>query len=306
MVFRNEFSWSKSRDGLFKECRRKYFFNHYGFWNGWIAAEDDRVKRIYYLKKLATKEVWVGSIVHEVIEFVLRKFRVGEDISLSHALAILRKRFDSDFEISRLKEYTGFMSKAHRFFEDEYGIDISDEERGELMKKAETCLTNFFNSDIFMEIRQTPVEDWITLEDFLSFDFEGTQVYLSIDFAMRVGNKVILYDWKTGGERKADYELQLGLYALYVAEKFGIPAENITAKMFYLGLGTEGKVDSFEVDSERLEEVRQVLRESVLGMKKLLRDVPSNEAVEEDFEKSEGYWCSRCNFRKVCLEGWES
>lgn len=306
MVFKNEFSWSKSRDGIFRECPRKYFFNHYGFWDGWIAAEDDRVKRIYYLKKLVTKELWIGSIVHEVIEFVLRKSRVGEEVSLNHALAILRKRFDSDFEISRLKEYTGFMSKAHRFFEDEYGIKISNEMKANLFEKAKKCLTNFFNSDVFMEIRRTPIEDWIVLEDFLSFDFEKTRVYLSIDFAMKIGDKVVLYDWKTGSERKADYELQLGLYALYITEKLGIPAENITAKMFYLGIGSEGKVDSFEVSSERLEGVRERLRVSILEMKKLLRDVTENEAAEEDFERLRGFWCSRCNFRKICLEGWES
>jgi len=305
MVFRNEFSWSKSRDGLFKECRRKYFFNHYGFWNGWIASEDERVKKIYYLKKLNGKEVWVGSSVHGVIEFILKRFRAGEEISLSHAVVILRKRMESDFAMSKLGGYTGFKTNAHRFFEDEYGIEISDEVKESLFDKAEMCLRNFYNSDIFMEIRRTPLEDWITLEDFLSFDFEGTRVYLSIDFGMRVGSRIVLFDWKTGKERKADYELQLGLYALYVSEKFGIAAEEITAKMVYLGLGSEVKVDSFEVSSGRLEEVKRVLKASVLEMKKLLSDVTGNEAVEEDFEKSEGYWCSRCSFRKVCLGKWK-
>lgn len=306
MVFRNEFAWSKSRDGLFKECRRKYFFNYYGFWNGWIASEEDRVKRIYYLKKLTGKEAWMGSLVHQTIEFILKRFRIGEEISLGHALAILRKRMESDFEISGMKEYSGFVSKAHRFFEDEYGIKISDEERNVLFKKAEKCLRNFFNSDIFMEIRKTSVEDWITLEDFLSFDFEGTRVYLSIDFAMRRGDKVILYDWKTGEERRVDYELQLSLYALYVAEKFGIPAEKIKVEMFYLAIGDFGKVDSFEIDSERLEETKEYVRVSVLEMKNLLRNVSENGAAEEDFEKCQGYWCQRCSFRKVCLEEWGS
>ncbi len=301
MVFKNEFSWSKSRDSLFRECPRKYFFNHYGFWNGWIASEEDRVKRIYYLKKLATKELWVGSIVHEVIEFVLRRFRIGEPISLSHALVVLKKRFDSDFEISKLGGYTGFKSSAHRFFEDEYGVDISEEEKRGLLEKAELCLTNFFNSDIFMEIRKTPVEDWVILEDFLSFDFHGTRVYLSIDFAMRKGDRAILYDWKTGKERLADFDLQLSLYALYIAEKFGMPASKIETRIFNLAID---KVDSFDIDEERLEEMRSYIRDSVLGMKKLLVDVSDNEAVEEDFEKREGYWCARCNFRKVCLEDW--
>jgi CRISPR/Cas system-associated exonuclease Cas4 (RecB family) len=301
MVFRNEFSWSKSRDSLFKECHRKYWFNHYGFWNGWNNGEEDRVKRIYYLKGLSTKEVWMGSVVHEVIEFVLKRFRLGQEVRLSHALRILKKRMESDFEISKLKEYTGFRSSAHRFFEDEYGIEISEEDKKGLFDKAEKCVMNFFNSDIFMEIRRSPVLDWVTLEDFLSFDFDGVKVYLSIDFAMKKDGKIILYDWKTGKERLADFDLQLSLYALYVAEKFGIPASKIEARIFNLAID---KVDSFKIDEARLEEMREYIGASVLDMKKLLVDVEQNEAVEEDFARNKGYWCSRCNFRKVCLEGW--
>ncbi|MBU3923319.1 MAG: PD-(D/E)XK nuclease family protein [Nanoarchaeota archaeon] len=301
--FRNEFSWSKSRASVFKECPRKYWFNHYGFWNGWLASEEDRVKRIYYLKKLLVKELWIGSLVHEVVAFILRKFRFGEVISLSYATAFLKKRFDSDFEMSKVKEYTGFSSRAHKFFEDEYGIGISDDEKGKMLEKAKRCLRNFFNSDVFMEIRRTPVEDWVTLEDFLSFDFEGTRIFLSIDFAMKKGDKIILYDWKTGDERLADFDLQLSLYALYVAGKFGISAERIETRIFNLAID---KVDSFEVDEGKLERMRGYVRGSVLEMKKLLRDVTDNEAVEGDFEKCEGFWCSRCNFRKVCLEGWGS
>lgn len=295
--FKNEFSWSKSRDNIFKKCKRKYFFNHYGFWNGWAANEDDRVKRIYYLKKLSAKELWLGSLVHEVVEFTLRRFRAGSPISLNHALSIMRKRFDNDFEISKLKEYTGFKSSAHRFFEDEYNIEISDEKRRELFEKGQLCIRNFFNSDTFMDIRQGKIEDWITLEDFLSFNFEGTRIFLKIDFAMRVGDKIILFDWKTGAERRADFDLQLSLYALYMSEKFNIPATKIETHIFNLAIN---KVDSFKIDEEKLKTMRKYIHDSILEMKNLLRDTSRNEATEEDFEKNKGFWCNRCNFRKVC------
>lgn len=299
--FKNEFSWSKSRDGIFKECLRKYFFNHYGFWNGWNANEEDRVKKIYYLKKLSTKEIWMGSLVHEIIEYILRKYRMGENVSLGHVLTILRKRFDLGFRMSELREYTGFNSSAHRFFEHEYKIGISEEERKELLERAEFCLTNFFNSDVFMDIRRTPVENWMMLEDFLSFDFEGTKIFLSIDFAMKIGEGVILYDWKTGKERMADFDLQLSLYAFYIADKFKISPDKIEAKIFNLAIN---KVDVFNIDKEKLEKMRLHIEKSIRGMKKLLKDVVENEAVENDFEKNRGFWCQRCNFRKVCLEGW--
>ena len=120
--FKNEFSWSKSRDELFNECKRKYFFKHYGSWNGWDSNEEDRIKRIYYLKQLKTKEIWLGQIVHEVINFVLTQLRFGKGISLSHSLAILKKKFEEGFIQSFIKRYTGFNSKSHKFFEEEYGI----------------------------------------------------------------------------------------------------------------------------------------------------------------------------------------
>jgi hypothetical protein len=34
--FKNEFSWSKTRDDVFKICPRQYWFSFYGYSNGWI------------------------------------------------------------------------------------------------------------------------------------------------------------------------------------------------------------------------------------------------------------------------------
>ncbi|MCB9742026.1 MAG: hypothetical protein H6740_05470 [Alphaproteobacteria bacterium] len=34
----NTFSWSYSRHGLFAQCRRKYWLNHYAFWGAGAAA----------------------------------------------------------------------------------------------------------------------------------------------------------------------------------------------------------------------------------------------------------------------------
>ena len=52
---KNEFSWSKSRDETFRECHRKYYFQYYGYWNGWKENADQRVRLTYVLKKLQTR-----------------------------------------------------------------------------------------------------------------------------------------------------------------------------------------------------------------------------------------------------------
>lgn len=297
--FKNKFSWSKSRDSIFRDCKRKYFFNYYGSWGGWENSSPERIKKIYYLKKINTKEIWIGKIIHETIEYVLKKFKQGEKISLSHSLAILRKRLDVEYNQSLIKSYTGFPSKLNRFFEHEYDLEISEEEKKNLFEKAEKCLINFYNSDIFIEIRNTPLENWLLLEDFLSFDFEGNIFYLSIDFAMKKEDKIILYDWKTGKERTAEFDLQLMLYSLYVQEKFKISSDKIIARVFNLALN---KVDDFVVDNEKLGKAKEYAKKSMDEMKSLLINVKENTAREEDFPKEEGFYCNRCNFKKICNE----
>src|SRR2546422_620828 len=43
---KNEFSWSRSRDNAFQECKRKYFYHYYGAWGGWDAAAPQEVRRL--------------------------------------------------------------------------------------------------------------------------------------------------------------------------------------------------------------------------------------------------------------------
>jgi CRISPR/Cas system-associated exonuclease Cas4 (RecB family) len=299
--FKNEFSWSKSKNEMFNECKRKYFLHYYGSWNGWDNHEEDRIKRTYYLKQLNTKEIWLGQIIHEVIKYVLDQFRYGNRITLGHAIVILRKKFEEGFIQSSLKKYTGFRSKVHKFFEDEYNIKISEEDKKELLKKAESCLTNFYNSDTFIEIKNSLISNWIYLEDFLSFNFEGNKIFLSMDFAMKKDDKVIIYDWKTGKERSSEFDLQLTCYSLYISEKFKISPEKIIARIFNLSINKE---DTFEINEEKLIEMKNYIREKVSKMKSFLEDVEENIAKEEKFPKEEGFYCSRCNFKKICSGEW--
>ena len=41
----NVFSWSRSRGGMFKECRRRYYYHYYGSWGGWAADAAPGKKR---------------------------------------------------------------------------------------------------------------------------------------------------------------------------------------------------------------------------------------------------------------------
>ena len=67
-AFTNTFSWSASRDRLFRTCPRAYYYNYYAYWNGWSYNADEETKTIYKLKKLQGLPLWAGSTVHDVIQ----------------------------------------------------------------------------------------------------------------------------------------------------------------------------------------------------------------------------------------------
>jgi len=55
-TFKNEFSWSKTRDEVFKTCPRQYWFAYYGFWNGMAGQKTTRrqkdISRLIREKKI--------------------------------------------------------------------------------------------------------------------------------------------------------------------------------------------------------------------------------------------------------------
>jgi len=46
-TFKNEFSWSVSRDSTFRKCHRMYYYQYYGSWGGWNDDADDKTRTVY-------------------------------------------------------------------------------------------------------------------------------------------------------------------------------------------------------------------------------------------------------------------
>jgi hypothetical protein len=76
-TFKNEFSWSISRDCIFQTCPRHYDFNYYEYWGGWEINSPQRVKQIYVLKQLKNRYMWAGAKVHDCIERTLTNLQRG-------------------------------------------------------------------------------------------------------------------------------------------------------------------------------------------------------------------------------------
>src|SRR3989442_13976910 len=76
----NEFSWSRSRDHTFQDCRRRYFYHYYGSWGGGDAGGPEDIRRLYILKQLASRQQWAGRGVHDAIEMAFPAFAGGRDL----------------------------------------------------------------------------------------------------------------------------------------------------------------------------------------------------------------------------------
>lgn len=296
--FKNEFSWSKSRDNLFKECKRRYYFEKYGFWGGWKYDAPKNVKELYLLKNIKSRHIWIGQVVHDIIKHILLKYKNGNKVDLGYILSVLRHRLQEDFSSSNSKSYKSYPKKGG-LFEHEYDMLIQKEDWEELFKKAENCIINFYNSDTFKKIRAINPKDWVFLEDFLAFNFEGTRVYLSIDFAIKQRDHIMLYDWKTGREREdKSIDIQLSCYALYVMQKWNLLPDKVTAKLYNVAVDKE---DTFQITEDIINNTKEYMRQSIQEMRSFLLDSDNNVANIEKFPKtSDEYKCNRCSFKRVC------
>jgi len=296
---KNEFSWSKTRDEIFKTCPRQYWFAYYGYWNGWLENAPERTRQIYILKNLKNRHIWVGEKVHDCIKRSLNNIRRGiKVLSIDEIVSITLDQMRAEFRSSRAKNYLK-NPKSCALFEHEYGIEMTDDQWKEIATHVETCLRNFYASDIYDGLKLHPKEDWLEVEEFSFFHMDDTRINLAIDCAIKEGDEIYLYDWKTGKSLSEDLSIQLCCYALYAMEKWHVHPKSIRIIEYNLSFD---KSNWFSITHGEVENIKGYMKGSVKDMQSLLTDVGDNIPLEEErFSKVEDERVSlRCNFRKIC------
>ena len=295
----NKFSWSKSRDELFRECHHKYYYDKYGFWGGWRSDADPGIREIYILKQVRSRRMWLGEAVHRAVENALKGYQSGREPSQHEILKTMTEEMRQGYRQSREGSYRADPKHTTALFEHVYGLDVSREEWVRIHETACRCVDNFFTSDLLKRALAAGTEHWLPVEEFQSFVFNGVTVYVKLDFAFREGKRLIIVDWKTGMGEDVDVTVQLGCYALYAAERWGVAPGDIQAIEFNLN---KLKENSFDMIEARLEWARHYIRNSMAAMQEKLVDPKKNQARIEDFERTtERKKCRWCNYRKVCL-----
>ena len=142
-TFKNEFSWSISRDRVFQTCPRQYYFNYYGYWSGWEINAPPRIRQIYILKNLKNRFMWAGEKVHSCINHTLTNLQRGISVlNVDQIVSITLKQMREEFKSSREKRYYTHQ-KTCALFEHEYELRILDAGWKRVADDMELCLRNF-------------------------------------------------------------------------------------------------------------------------------------------------------------------
>ena len=220
----NLFSWSRSRAGMFEDCRRRYYYHYYGAWGGWDSSAPPDIRRLYVLKQLTGRQGWAGRTVHSAVELILRALHVGEALSEERLVEDTVRRMREEWRFSQRGGYRERPKEAVALFEHEYGVEVKDQVWQILRDHVCRCLRNFHRLSLLTDIRNTPRERWILLEDIRAFEFEGTPVYAAPDFGYWTReDRLALVDWKTGSPDPEGTAVQLGGYALYARDILDVP-----------------------------------------------------------------------------------
>ena len=298
--FKNEFSWSISRDRIFQTCPRQYYFNYYGYWDGWEINAPQRIKQIYVLKQLKNRYMWAGAKVHDCIERTLTNIQRGISVlDIDQIIDITLNLMREEFRSSREKRYH-IKPKTYALFEHEYDVPISDDDWKKTADNMEQCLKNFYNSETFGMLKELPQKMWLEVEDFSSFNLNNTKIWAVLDCSYRnEDGGVTIIDWKTGRSMSEDVSMQLSCYAMYAMRKWGVDPENVKLIEYNL---LANQSSEFTIGATEIEYTKSYIAGSIVDMQSLLanvnKNVPKDEAAFQKIEDER--IMDKCNFKKVC------
>ncbi|MEE2751228.1 MAG: PD-(D/E)XK nuclease family protein [Myxococcota bacterium] len=299
-MFVNEFSWSYSRDRTFRSCLRRYWLNYYGSWGGWERSAAPEVQDLYRQKKLTTRPMWMGTLIHEAAERSLKTLTWAQPWGVENALAWIDDRARQDVVGSREGTDRRRPSKRVEFQEHYYDVEDVSEDWEDNFQEMARQVHGLFENPVFVRLTRVPQRIRM-VEDLIKVDLEGIGVWVSMDALVEDGRGgVVIIDWKTG-KSHSDEEVgrQLGIYGLYAREKLGLSPERIRALHVNL---RDGTYKTHPISQPQLEQSATDLRASAAEMRDRLRDSAANEGDMEDFpmlEKGDST-CFHCQFRRSC------
>jgi len=296
---KSELSWSVSRANLLQECARRYYYHYYLSWEGWKPEAAPSRRKAYTLKLMVNLDMLAGQIVHDVIREIFDREREGlSTVTCEQARKLARTRLRDAWRQSKDHLWRRSPKRFTNLFEHYYGHEVPQSRLESIGEKVDTCITNLFGSETFKAIQRAGVKRWLAIDQLDFFEFAGVKIYAVPDFALRDGQTVRIYDWKTG-KPDANVELQLTCYALFANKRWGVPLDRTVPLAVYLRAGQTEQIDATE---ERAARLKDYIRTTLFEMMRLLRSVEHNvpRGMDAFSPTDDPARCARCFFQEMC------
>ena len=277
--------WSVSRYDTFSTCKRKYFYTYYPKFHSEYA--EDEIKE---LKNLTSEALTIGSLVHDVIETLLKRLQKSTETVDAEKL--------KKFIAQRVAEYC----KKYQFIETYYQTKAVLSE-AEFTERIFEMVMKFLSTDRYQWLCQLPEESkqqWIIEPGgFGETRIGELKAYCKVDFMLPVGKDVFILDWKTGKEEVVKHRKQLIGYALFAQYHFQNQFENVIPILSYL---KEEYAETIpEITNQDISEFENTVQLESDEMKQLCSNVDQNIPRGIDhFPMIDIKLCGYCEFRKLC------
>lgn len=296
------YAWSESRVKCLRECMWKYHLIYNVAWEGWLPSVPQEKQRAYMLKNMTNLPMWIGSIVHNTIEKIVKEARTtgtwySLEFAQEYAIQLLRKGWkqskDKRWQISPKQN----INLAEHFYQEEIELD----RLASYKQKVLQSLKAFYNMPLFKIMKNLKNDDWLTIEDFQKFQLDtGEEVAVKIDCGFRHQGKVYLLDWKTG--RVSDSVIdQLVTYAMYALKQgWAKKSEDIIIIPVYLASFFELKeqaIPHLKITMDHMKRQAGTIRNEY----PLLIKAFKNKDNPLYFEKTDNEnICNACFFKDMC------
>ena len=310
MAFAHELSWSVSRDGTFRSCRRRYYYDYYLAWNGWDRAAPAERQRVYLLKKMTRMPMLAGDALHRALQDWFEARRRGSRLDPAsveeRAVTLLRE----GYRTSRDGAWRRKPSKLTRLAEHHYAEPCIDEASGaagdygkRYVERIRAGVRAFFEMPALEHVRAAEPASWLACEQMGTIQLHDTKIYAVPDFAYREerdGRSLVhIYDWKSGKPRDVD-RFQLAIYTIYAGQVWGAAPEDVVCYDAYL---PSGEIALARHTAAELEPALAHVERSLSEMRALHFDATDDAGDPERFPPlaDEGdRECRTCNYRELC------
>jgi len=306
--------WSFSADRIFRQCQRQWYFHNVV---RSATARNDLRHEAYLLSKMQSIAAWRGQLVDDVIsKYIIVALNRKQSLSMSGILKEAKRLFDLQVEFAlahRIREPGISPSKVGEafaaFIPVEYGATVNTEELQNAWLDVENALKNLTAMDevkailkgstyrIAQRALQLKIADASvrSVPDVIAFNNEDTPIIL---------------DWKVHQFGRADYRLQLALYALCLTgcnphSDFPpfISRSPSGIRLLEVQLLT-CHVREHRVTEDDIDELEEYIATSALEMRLARGAVRTSDFNPEEFMAAlSPLTCTRCVFRKLCWEG---